>query len=162
MTTNDLDALRRLHEAATKGPFYVLDQQSGLNVCWGEGNPVLHMRWHDHLRPEVTARVQADANLVAVLLTTRGSLLAEISELRAERERLRELDDKISAWAVEAARAFADDADAGEFGWTDKMVRAAHELGFLTEEEASASLARSALERAPCPPSERGISEERP
>lgn len=55
----------------TLGPWRVVDRPGrGLQVEWGvdedgDERPVCHLRWTDGLRPVVTARVMADARLIA-------------------------------------------------------------------------------------------------
>ena len=54
----------------TQGPWYVFEgPPNGIAVHWSPDGQICPLRWTDGLRPDVTARVKADANLIAAAPT---------------------------------------------------------------------------------------------
>jgi hypothetical protein len=61
-----LTAIKARCEKATGGPWFVIDKPGhGVIVTWREDTQVCVMRWTDGMRPEVEARVRADAEAIA-------------------------------------------------------------------------------------------------
>lgn len=56
----------RLLAKITPGEWSAVDWPGqGWTVCWKPDAPICHMRWTDGLRPEVEARIEAEAKFIA-------------------------------------------------------------------------------------------------
>jgi hypothetical protein len=66
----------------------------GWTVVWKPNAPICHMRWTDGLRPEIEARIEAEAKFIAASLSSLRALVAEVERLQAA------VEDQEDLWSA--------------------------------------------------------------